>query len=226
MSKTRDGECLFCGKTFSRLSIKKHLDKCELRVKELISDDVEKCENYFCISVQGDQDPDYWIYIDMPLSSTLMVLDGFLRDIWLECCGHLSLFQIDGQTFSSFPDKEFGDKSMRVKLENILEKGMQFKYEYDFGSTTILKLKIVSVFNGKKRKKKVKLLARNIQPIIQCSYCGSPATNVCCQCIYDDAGWLCDGCADKHECGEEMLLPVVNSPRVGVCAYTGGFYDG
>ena len=24
-----------------------------------------------------------------------------------------------------------------------------------------------------------------------------------------------------HECGQEMLLPVVNSPRVGVCGYVG-----
>lgn len=28
-----------------------------------------------------------------------------------------------------------------------------------------------------------------------------------------------------HECGEDMLLPVVNSPRVGMCDYTGGYYD-
>lgn len=226
MGKTTEGKCLFCGKTFSKVSIKKHLDKCDLRVKELISEDIEKSENYFCISVQGYENPEYWIYIDMPSSSTLKVLDEFLRDIWLECCGHLSLFEIDGQTFSTSPDRELGDSSMSAKLENILDIGTQFKYEYDFGSTTILKLKIVSAFNGKKRKKKVKLLARNSQPIIKCSYCGSPATNVCCQCIYDDYGWVCDDCVDKHECGEEMLLPVVNSPRVGVCAYEGGCYDG
>jgi len=34
-------------------------------------------------------------------------------------------------------------------------------------------------------------------------------------------GWLCDECAPKHKCGEDMLLPVVNSPRVGKCGYTG-----
>ncbi len=36
-----------------------------------------------------------------------------------------------------------------------------------------------------------------------------------------DAGWLCDSCAEDHKCGEDMLLPVVNSPRTGVCGYTG-----
>lgn len=225
MGKTTEGKCLFCNKTFSKLSIKKHLDKCELRVKELITDDIAKYEKYFCILVQGYEDPDYWLYIDMPLSSTLKVLDGFLRDIWLECCGHLSLFQIGAQSFSSSPDREFGDRSMNTKLGNILDVGMQLKYEYDFGSTTILKLKIVSEFYGKKRRKKVNLLARNNEPFIKCSYCDSRATSICCQCLYDGNGWVCDNCMDKHECGEEMLLPVVNSPRVGVCAYEGGSFD-
>jgi len=32
---------------------------------------------------------------------------------------------------------------------------------------------------------------------------------------------VCEGCAGEHECGEEMLLPVVNSPRVGMCGYEG-----
>ena len=33
--------------------------------------------------------------------------------------------------------------------------------------------------------------------------------------------WLCEDCAKTHECGEEMLLPVCNSPRLGVCGYCG-----
>jgi hypothetical protein len=32
-------------------------------------------------------------------------------------------------------------------------------------------------------------------------------------------------CAAKHECGEEMLLPVLNSPRAGVCGYCGPSVD-
>jgi hypothetical protein len=35
-----------------------------------------------------------------------------------------------------------------------------------------------------------------------------------------DNPFFCDSCAEKHE-HEEMLLPVVNSPRMGVCAYDG-----
>jgi hypothetical protein len=60
-----------------------------------------------------------------------------------------------------------------------------------------------------------------ISPQVWCDICGQPATEICSQCIFDDKGWLCDEHAESHECGEEMLLPVVNSPRVGMCAYAG-----
>ena len=33
--------------------------------------------------------------------------------------------------------------------------------------------------------------------------------------------YLCDACAKEHACGEELLQPVVNSPRAGVCGYPG-----
>jgi hypothetical protein len=225
MAETSDGKCLLCGETVSKRMIKKHLDKCRVISGECVAEDNDKSGKYYCFAVQGLHDPKYWIYMDIFVGSTLDALDGFLRDIWLECCGHLSAFEINGQYFSSSPDRSLGDKSMNIRLEKILEVGTQFKYEYDFGSTTSLKLKVVSEYYGKKRKRSVKLLARNHQPDIQCSCCGKPATNVCCECIYDDTGWLCDDCAKEHECGEEMLLPVVNSPRVGVCAYAGGSYD-
>ena len=40
-------------------------------------------------------------------------------------------------------------------------------------------------------------------------------------CIEEGAGLLCSHCAKKHECGEDVQLPVVNSPRMGMCGYTG-----
>jgi hypothetical protein len=33
--------------------------------------------------------------------------------------------------------------------------------------------------------------------------------------------FVCDQCQNSHECGEEMIMPVVNSPRMGVCGYAG-----
>lgn len=40
-------------------------------------------------------------------------------------------------------------------------------------------------------------------------------------CLYTDNAAFCDACASKHECGEEMLSPIVDSPRTGVCGYIG-----
>ncbi|GCF08007.1 hypothetical protein KDI_15710 [Dictyobacter arantiisoli] len=139
----------------------------------------------------------------------------------MECCGHLSRFEIHGTSYSSYIDSEFGDKSMRVQVGKILEVGDQFVHEYDFGTTTELRLKVLAEREGVLQKKAVELLAHNIPPVIPCDICGKPATQICSQCIYEGGGWLCELCAPQHECGEEMLLPVVNSPRVGMCGYDG-----
>ncbi|NLV21155.1 MAG: plasmid pRiA4b ORF-3 family protein [Syntrophomonadaceae bacterium] len=225
MAKTTKGNCLCCGGVFGKTAMSTHLQTCITRKAEYETDEINKTESYYCIFVQGQYSPQYWIYVDIPANTTLKVLDGFLRDIWLECCGHMSQFIIGKRIYSSYADKEFGDRSMSTKLSSVLTVGDKFKHEYDLGSTTCLQLKVIAEFSGKKRKKKVRLLARNNPPVIECSYCGNPATNICCECIYDGQGFLCDTCLEKHECGEEMSMPIVNSPRSGVCGYTGGIYD-
>jgi len=32
---------------------------------------------------------------------------------------------------------------------------------------------------------------------------------------------FCKKCINQHECEEEMALPITNSPRSGICGYTG-----
>jgi hypothetical protein len=91
------------------------------------------------------------------------------------------------------------------------------------GSTTELTLKVVEERLGAKAATPaIELLAQNIAPVIVCTECGKEAAaNVCSECQYDESGWLCEACSEDHECGEDMLLTVVNSPRVGVCGYMG-----
>jgi len=67
----------------------------------------------------------------------------------------------------------------------------------------------------------VRLAARNEPPTWPCDVCGKAATAVCTQCLYEGKGFCCAGHASSHDCDEDMLLPVVNSPRMGVCGYTG-----
>jgi hypothetical protein len=110
---------------------------------------------------------------------------------------------------------------MDVALGEVLSPRMKFYHEYDFGTTTELTLRVVSERKGEFKGKSIQVLARNDPLTIICGSCRKIATQVCSQCIWSGEGWLCDECAPKHECGEDMLLPVVNSPRVGMCGYTG-----
>jgi len=135
-------------------------------------------------------------------------------------------FTIEGRTYQSdMINCEPDDKSMNAKIAKVLKPGMKFIYEYDFGTTTILALKVLSERVGIPVLEPIDIMAENIPPKIPCSVCGKTAKQVCAQCINDGEGWLCNKCAKTHKCGEEMLLPVVNSPRVGMCAYTGHQYE-
>lgn len=110
---------------------------------------------------------------------------------------------------------------MWVRLDKVLTPGQTCSYKYDFGSTTELRLKVVSEREAETQGQAIQVLARNNPPFIPCDVCGKPATSICMQCVYEDEGYLCETCAQEHGCGEEMLSPVVNSPRAGVCGYAG-----
>lgn len=77
---------------------------------------------------------------------------------------------------------------------------------------------------GAWKKDKITLLGRNNPIEYTCSECGERVAIVICgECIYDGAGFLCEECGGSHECGTEMLAPVCNSPRCGVCGYEGSY---
>src|SRR5438045_3051287 len=50
----------------------------------------------------------YWLHLEAGPTATLEDLDLYLRRIWLECCGHLSAFQINGVRYAAVPDDEWG----------------------------------------------------------------------------------------------------------------------
>jgi hypothetical protein len=64
-----------------------------------------------------------------------------------------------------------------------------------------------------------------------CSSCGKkPATQICTVCFYNEDAMFCDNCSKKHakQCDDfddYAAMPVVNSPRMGVCGYEGGDID-
>lgn len=184
------------------------------------------------IEAQGDRR--YWLDLDMNAAAPLRALDRFLRDVWLECCGHMSAFTIHGVRYdtSRAPDWSFDTlsspprRSMNAKLGEVVSPGRVFHHEYDFGTTTALKLRVAGARDGRIGRRPVRLLARNEPLRWMCAVCDAAATDICVLCAdeRDDIFFCADHArahrADEHE-DDDAMLPVVNSPRMGVCGYTG-----
>lgn len=234
------GFCKYCGKEYTRGGMLRHLNACTERKKALAAETGKRRCGYYELLLAGRYDRDYWLIIEIRETATLRDLDQFIRDIWVECCGHLSEFNICGERYEAFPDEGlFWDEpamSMDVKLSSIFSPGMEFTYEYDFGSTTELTVKVQDYRTGVWKKDEVTILSRNNPPEILCSVCGNkPAKWVNPEVVYGGYPFLCEECANKDDADgesaeneyeeewteEAFFLPVCNSPRMGICGYEG-----
>lgn len=208
-----DGTCQYCEGKYSLTMMKKHLNICPAR-QLLMSSDKRNASGVLVSAQLGRQ---YWLLVELRATATLADLDDFLRYQWLECCGHLSEFEIDGVCYGSHP--EGFERSMKAPIQRVLGPGMTFSHDYDFGSTTTLKLQMLSAPQPIALQAKTQLAAINLAPDFACHSCGQQAEMVCTEC-YEEP-FYCESCLEDHECGPEMALPIVNSPRMGVCAYEG-----
>lgn len=201
-ANTSKGNCYLCGKLIAKSAFKKHA----LTAHHYEGEDAQDC---VVLKVEDTDSKMYWLYLDISVSATLKTLDAFLRKIWLECCGHSS----------AFFDPNYGEIGKAQKIAGF-RVGSTLLYEYDFGSTTQLKITVVGCSKRPKQRGAVRLLGRNEPYRFACGACGKIADWICCECMWgDDNPFLCEDCAEEHEHGS--LLPVVNSPRMGVCAYCG-----
>lgn len=233
--QTSVGECQICGGTYSKSGMTRHLAACGARARQDAGSGRRKRKELqlFHLVVEGRYLPDYWLHLEMPAKTTLDKLDLYLRDIWLECCGHLSDFTIDGVHYDvlageevDFMDGLFSFETAPMQgtsLDSVLTKGTRFQHRYDFGSTTHLRLRVTNTYRGPATLGQgILLLARNAPPEILCSDCGAQAAWICIECMWQGAGLLCETCREKHVSHSEWFMPIVNSPRTGVCGYTGG----
>jgi len=206
--KATKGTCIECDAQITVRTAKKHLLACMKKCEA-----AEQLSRLFLLKVDGYGygNYHYWMYLLMPEEAKLRNLDKYLKKAWLECCGHLSQFRI-GRGITVAMGKELGD---------VLQPALEFLYDYDFGSTTTLKISVAGIGSGIVKKGKVELLARNDAPQPKCEQCGEAATLICPQCVTGGSGWFCEPCGEKHDCGLGTFLPAVNSPRAGVCGYVG-----
>lgn len=225
MKRTRDpmiGECFLCRAPVPKAQATRHVAAC-LKARPFQPGQRVKALH---LRVEGKFNPEYWMHFEIASALTLYDLDDFLRRTWLECCHHMSCFTIAGQRYAYEPFNAglsgWREKSMEAKLYKVVPAGVEFVHEYDYGSTTDLRLRSLDAHEAAFVKGAVRILARNTPPEVRCIECKNPATIV-------EAGWnglnldrcFCKNCADSRIEEEGMSLPIVNSPRVGVCAYCG-----
>ena len=235
------GTCVLCQEMVNDLDAKGHLIECIARqdLPKASRSDPPGHDQSLHLSVH-DGSGLYWMELAVRADTTLRQLDGFLRGMWLECCGHLSEFKIQGVRYSNLaphrddPDADFiraeywmenDEVHMDDAVADVMPEGVEVGYEYDYGSTTELYLKnlgrhgdVVGLLRPRQpwHGDRVVVLARN-EPDEECVACQGPARW---RLLSPDSEArelipFCDGC--RPEAGRYQL--VMNSPREGTDCY-------
>ncbi len=239
--KSSNGKCVFCEKSFTKTSLTRHLNS-HLTEKAVAN----KPGKSFHLKIETNPrwgSTPYFLHLWVNGNTTMEKIDSLLRQIWLECCGHLSAFRLPrnkrpsiNNLFSNTSlanyalrmEYDNGEIPMNKKAKDIFKKDLKLEYQYDFGSTTELLVSVIEEF-GMEADEPLVLLSRNERPGWMCELCGeNQATQLCTVCTEDTL--FCTACAEKHaktcsDFADYAATPVVNSPRMGVCAYVGGRID-
>ena len=213
------GTCAFCAQVIAKQSVAKHVSACT-GYQALVAQAGQKpgaSEILYHLRAQDAYNNAFWLDLEMTGSATLKHLDGYLRAIWLECCGHLSQFSVGGWRGEEI--------APRRKISTVFQPGMKLTHIYDFGTSSETVIKVIATREGTPiTKRPIALLVRNQMPESPCMECQQPAAWFCHECLIEANIWgtLCDTHAKTHpheNYGEPVRL--VNSPRLGMCGYDG-----
>jgi hypothetical protein len=218
-AKQTKGICAYCGQPIGKTAAARHFASCPAcqNAAAHAEKSKRKPETLYRLRVQAQGQPEYWLDLEMRGGARLSDLDEYLRGIWLECCGHMSQFSVDGWGG--------GEVAKSRTIENAFGTGAELTHIYDFGTSSYTLIKSVGTRQGKPlTQHPVALLMRNEAPVYECMECQQPAAWFCSECVYEheESGLLCDRHVEGHpheNYGEPV--PVVNSPRFGMCGYEG-----
>ena len=194
MAEQTKGLCKYCGKEYTKGGMLRHLPACKKRKEKLESEKGKRKCSYFQIVIMAKYSKKYWLIIEVG----------------------------DKDIFWGTPARH-----MNYRLRDVVKVGDNISYEYDFGSTTELILNVHSYREGVRTADEVVILSRNNPIEIICSQCGkNKAKWVNPEAYYDEKPFWCEECLKEEAgmediCGIEYMLPVCNSPRMGVCGYEG-----
>ena len=217
--KQTRGNCGYCGREFTKGSMLRHLPTCPRRAEIVAESDRKRGKASSLTHLRVlDESGDFWLDLEMQASTTMQDLDRYLRAIWLECCGHMSMFSTGGWA-------EENELSMKTRIDRVLRPGVELLHIYDFGDTSETLVRGVAVREGRPTTSRpIALMARNNMPDTPCMECDQTATHFCVECLYehDADGMLCRQHEETHPHGDYGdPLPIANSPRTGMCGYDG-----
>ena len=86
-----EGKCIYCAKLFTKAGMSKHLN---LHLEEEAKKQKNVKKSAFHIRAESSE---MFLNVLIDGDAPLAQLDTFLRDIWLECCGHMSQFGTYGK---------------------------------------------------------------------------------------------------------------------------------
>lgn len=117
---TSEGKCLFCNRVFTQGGIGKHLSG---HLSKMVKEDSGKKQvNYCHVEVKAGE---MFLHLLVKGNLTMVRIDRFLRQIWLDCCGHLS----------DFGHKKY-EVSMTDRVEDVFKPRVKLFHDYDYGTTT------------------------------------------------------------------------------------------
>ena len=155
------GRCHLCGNAVRAEDVSTHALSCVTVAVQwgFVNNDLNSSHagnGTILIWVRGDE-LRQWMMLAVRPTTSLRQLDQFLRNLWLECCGHMSHFQIGATRYNaSIPGPgdtrlveadlaEPGERHMLYTVEEAIREGELFRHEYDYGDTTYLDLECVAV---------------------------------------------------------------------------------
>lgn len=224
------GTCKICNKKIMDGNYAEHLHECVDTERDNVNDN-----NFYLLHIQDADIEGYWMFVGCVCSTTLEELDVFLREKWVDCCGHMSEYtksksgkiigmkttmdQVYQQTYPIVDSKK-STKSAKSTKSNVMMEIEPIRYDYDFGSPTTLFITILQKYEKCIFDDKIFLLMENDPILFKCKKCRKRSTQICDSCIIK----LCVNCSKKHECPESdeaIIYDLYNSPRIGVCGYFG-----
>lgn len=220
-TKQTRGACAFCGRQMTGNGMAKHLSACPKRKNALGTSGENdpktgKKEKIYHLKAQDAWLNDFWLHLEICGSATLKDLDRYLRAIWLECCGHLSQFSTKGRLGEEI--------AMDSKVSAVFHPGLELTHIYDFGDSSETLIKVVGEREGAPLSEHpIYLMARNELPEVETCGCGKPGAWLCMDCENDsdEVVVLCKKHAEEEKYQDQVMLPIINSPRTGRCGYAG-----